>query len=237
MSIDGAARSPWTPTDTAARIRIRTQDGRQWVDKKRKREKRQKSSYNAIPPPLVGGLNKMLIRIWISGNCWLFILPAPLTLPWLLIKHFVLISHISTLLQGRPLITMEWARSAQQCSQEQAPSCISIRPRPRSSHGPGTKSKESLLSVTKLFNAVIYRIFFHSIPHLRVGNETRWKRWGIVLHTNKGGGYGSPSRWWRTRLQQWGETHGHFIRSICKTEVGKIQATVRAGWDYCTALP
>lgn len=169
--------------------------------------------------------------MWISGNCWLFILLELLTLPWLLIKHFVLISHISTLLQGWPPIMVKWACSAEQCSQEQAPPCISIIPHPRSSQGPGTKSKESLLSVTKLFNTVISRIFFIPSP-FAIGTETWWKIWCIVLHTNKGSGYPYPSWLWRTVLQQW-ETHflnhersgkkkkynNHFIYSICKTEV------------------
>lgn len=69
-------------------------------------------------------------------------------------------------------------------SQEQAPPCISIIPHPCSSQGPGTKSKESLLSRTKLFNAVISCIFF--IPPFAIGNETWWKIWCVVLHTNEG---------------------------------------------------
>lgn len=178
-----------------------------WIRKKKlekkKRKAAKKSSYNAKPPPLVGGLNEMLIRIGISGNCWLFILP-PLTLPWLLITHFVLISHISTLLQGWPLLTMEWASSAQPCSQQQAPACISIMPRPRSSQGPGTESKESLLSVTKLFNSVIYRIFSHSICKEEMRHGGKYEALFCILTRAVDVSY--PSRWWRTRLQQWGET-------------------------------
>lgn len=69
-------------------------------------------------------------------------------------------------------------------SQEQAPPCISIISHPCSSQGPETKSKESLLSRTKLFNIVICHIFF--IPSLfAIGNEAWWKIWCIVLHTNK----------------------------------------------------
>lgn len=30
---------------------------------------------------------------------------------------------------------------------------------------------------------------------------------------------------------------GTLSGAFCKTEVGQIQATVRAGWDYCTVLP
>lgn len=183
-----------------------TQNGSRREEKsKRKKGRIAQVLLQCKPPLLVGGFNKMLIRMWISGNCWLFILLELLTLPWLLIKHFVLISHISTLLQGWPLIMVKWARSAEQCSQEQAPPCISIIPHPRSSQGPGTKSKEPLLSVTKLFNTVISRIFFIPLP-FAIGNETWWKIRCIVSHANKGSGYPYPSWLWRTVLQQW-ETH------------------------------
>lgn len=70
-------------------------------------------------------------------------------------------------------------------SQEQASPCISIIPRPCSSRRRRTKSKQSLLSRTKLFNAVIDHVFFLPSP-FAIGNETLWKIWCIVLHTNKG---------------------------------------------------
>lgn len=69
--------------------------------------------------------------------------------------------------------------------QEPAPPCNSIIPHPCSSQGPGTKSKESLLSITKLFNRVISRVFFIPFP-FAAGNETWWKIWCTVSHTNKG---------------------------------------------------
>lgn len=84
----------------------------------RRRKTSQSSSHNAKHlHQIVGCFNKMLIRMWISGNCRLFILL--LSLLRLLIKHFVLISHISTLLQGWPLITVKWACLAEQAAKNE----------------------------------------------------------------------------------------------------------------------
>lgn len=85
--------------------------------------------------------------------------------PRLLIKHFVLIRPDSTLQQGWPgimpkCLTSQWAA---------APSCIAIIPHQRSSQGPGTKSKESILSRTKLFNTVIAYIFFSFLYPVTLG--------------------------------------------------------------------
>lgn len=91
------------------------------------------------------------------------------------IKHFVLIRHI---FHTPPGMTSYYAEvgSAQRSRQ---PGTSSFRasqsfPHPRSSQGPGTKSKESLLSRTKLFNAVISCIFFIPSPHLQF--ETWWRK-------------------------------------------------------------
>lgn len=156
--------------------------------------------------------------MWISGNCWLFILLGLLTLPRLLIKHFVLISHISTLLRGWPLIMVKWACFSGAGGQEQAPPRISIILHPRSSQGPGAKSKESLLSITKLFNTVISRMFFIPSP-FAIGNETWWKIWCVVLHTNKGPWLSLSF----TVMEDGSATIRNayrLIRSICKTEAG-----------------
>lgn len=130
-------------------------------------------------------------------------------------------------------------------SQEQAPPCISIILHPCSSQGPGTKSKESLLSITKLFNTVISRIFFIPSP-FAIGNETWWKIWCIVLHTNKGLGYPYPSRLWgivpatirNAFSDSWvlwkNKTITLFIVSAKQRR--KIRTTGCVGWDYYSTL-
>lgn len=190
---------------------------------------------------MVDCFNKMLIRIWISGNCWLFILLGLLTSPQLLINHFVLITHFHTP-PGMTSYYCEVGLLSSASSQEQAPPCISIIPHPCSSQGPGTKSKESLLSRTKLFNAVISCIFF--IPPFAIGNETWWKIWCVVLHTNEG-----PWIFLSFTVMGLGyvlqQRETHFLTHECETislsvvslkERKKILTSGCAGLDYCSTL-
>lgn len=70
---------------------------------------------------------------------------------------------------------------------------------------PGTESKESPLSRTKLFNVVISRIFFiPPPPRFRgAGNETRWEKYDALLCILiRDLGYPHPSRLGRTVPQQ-----------------------------------
>lgn len=139
---------------------------------------------------MVGCLNMLLLRIWVSVSCRLLNIARA--------AHFVSALDEAFLYNYRhfhtpPRMTSYYGEVgllSRAGRQEQAPPCISINPHPRSSQRPWDQISHHL-SRNKLFNAEIS----HSSP---IHNCNRDKKiWCIVLHTNK-------ALWWsaRTRLKR-----------------------------------